>query len=83
SAFFENDHTTPTGLSGYLAERDVQSVTLVGLATDFCVQYSALDAARLGFKVRVIERACRAIDLDGSLEDAREAMLDAGVVLEA
>lgn len=83
SAFFENDHTTPTGLSGYLAERDVQSVTLVGLATDFCVQYSALDAARLGLKVRVIERACRAIDLDGSLEDAREAMLDAGVVLEA
>ena len=83
SAFFENDHTTPTGLSGYLAERDVQSVTLVGLATDFCVQYSALDAVRLGLKVRVIERACRAIDLDGSLEDAREAMLDAGVVLVA
>ncbi len=83
SAFFENDHTTPTGLSGYLTERDVQSVTLVGLATDFCVQYSALDAARLGLKVRVIERACRAIGLDGSLEDAREAMLDAGVVLEA
>lgn len=83
SAFFENDHTTPTGLSGYLAERDVQSVTLVGLATDFCVQYSALDAARLGLKVRVIERACRAIDLDGSLENARIAMIDAGVVLEA
>jgi nicotinamidase/pyrazinamidase len=83
SAFFENDHTTPTGLSGYLAERDVQSVTLVGLATDFCVQYSALDAARLGLKVRVIEGACRAIDLDGSLENARIAMIDAGVVLEA
>ncbi|MGB8623416.1 MAG: isochorismatase family protein, partial [Paracoccaceae bacterium] len=58
------------------------AVTLVGLATDFCVQYSALDAARLGYSVTVLEGACRAIDLDGSLEDAREAMLDAGVVLE-
>ncbi|SMX46696.1 bifunctional nicotinamidase/pyrazinamidase [Actibacterium lipolyticum] len=82
SAFFENDRETPTGLDGYLRTRGVSAVTLVGLATDFCVQYSALDAARLGYNVTVVESACRAIDLDGSLEDAREAMLDAGVVLD-
>lgn len=82
SAFFENDHETPTGLDGYLNTRGATHVTLVGLATDFCVQYSALDAIKLGYKVTVLEGACRAIDLDGSLEDARESMLDAGVVLE-
>lgn len=81
SAFFENDRTTPTGLEGYLRTRGVDHVTLVGLATDFCVAYSAVDAARLGFGVSVIEGACRAIDLDGSLETARRAMTEAGVVL--
>ena len=82
SAFFENDHTTPTGLEGYLRTRGVDSVTLVGLATDFCVNYSAVDAAKLGFKVRVIESLCRAIDLDGSLGAAKALMTGAGVVLD-
>lgn len=81
SAFFENDHTTPTGLDGYLRARGVTAVTLVGLATDFCVAYSALDAARLGYSVTVLEGACRAIDLNGSLANARELMQTAGVVL--
>ena len=81
SAFFENDRVTPTGLEGYLRTRGVASVTLVGLATDFCVAYSALDAARLGFGVTVIEAACRAIDLDGSLAGARGKMMAAGVRL--
>jgi nicotinamidase/pyrazinamidase len=79
SAFFENDRTTPTGLEGYLRTRGVDTVSLVGLATDFCVNYSALDAARLGFRVRVIEALCRAIDLDGSLAAARAGMRSAGV----
>ncbi len=81
SAFFENDHTTPTGLDGYLKSRGVEAVTLVGLATDFCVNYSAVDAAKLGFKVTVIESLCRAIDFDGSLDAAKAGMMDAGVVL--
>lgn len=81
SAFFENDHTTPTGLDGYLRARSVTAVTLVGLATDFCVAYSALDAARLAYSVTVLEGACRAIDLNGSLANARELMQTAGVVL--
>lgn len=81
SAFFENDHTTPTGLEGYLRTRGVTNVTLVGLATDFCVAFSALDAARLGFGVTVLEGACRAIDLNGSLADARGKMQAAGVAL--
>jgi nicotinamidase/pyrazinamidase len=74
SAFFENDRTTPTGLTGYLRTINVQKVTLAGLATDFCVAYSALDAARLGFDVTVDLRACRAIDLEGSLEQALSQM---------
>ncbi len=82
SAFFENDQTTPTGLEGYLRTRGVTDLVLVGLATDFCVQYSALDAARLGFSVTVLEGVCRAIDLDGSLSAARDAMRAAGVKLE-
>jgi nicotinamidase/pyrazinamidase len=81
SAFFENDHKTPTGLEGYLRTRGVTDLTLVGLATDFCVGYSAIDAAGLGFNVTVLEGACRAIDLDGSLATAREKMRAAGVVL--
>ena len=62
SAFFENDKTTPTGLDGYLKTRGVTAVTLVGLATDYCVAYSALDAAKLGYKTTVITNLCRAID---------------------
>lgn len=81
SAFFENDHRTPTGLEGYLRSRGVTDLTLAGLATDFCVAYSAIDAARLGFGVTVIESACRAIDLNGSLAAAREEMRAAGVRL--
>jgi nicotinamidase/pyrazinamidase len=81
SAFFENDQTTSTGLEGYLRSRGVTSVTLAGLATDFCVGWSALDAARLGFKVTVDLSACRAIDLDGSLERALDQMRAAGVSL--
>ncbi len=81
SAFFENDRETPTGLEGYLRDRGVTRVMLVGLATDFCVNYSALDAARLGFHVTVDLSACRAIDLDGSLGAALEGMKDVGVQL--
>jgi len=80
SAFFENDRTTPTGLEGYLRTRGVTSVTLVGLATDYCVAYSAADAARLGFAATILESACRAIDLNGSLAEARSATVSAGVV---
>lgn len=83
SAFFENDHSTATGLDGYLRSRGVTDVTLVGLATDYCVAYSALDAARLGFRATVLEGACRAIDLNGSLAEARDKMRAAGVALEA
>ncbi|WP_170419882.1 bifunctional nicotinamidase/pyrazinamidase [Ruegeria arenilitoris] len=81
SAFFENDRTTATGLKGYLRNRGIDRLTLVGLATDFCVHYSAVDAARLGFDVTVRTDACRAIDLDGSLAAAEQAMSDAGVTL--
>ncbi len=80
SAFFENDHTTATGLEGYLRDRGVETLTLVGLATDFCVAYSALDAARLGFGVTVIEDACRAIDLGDSLAQAKQQTSSAGVI---
>ena len=83
SAFFENDHSTPTGLDGYLRSRGITAVTLVGLATDYCVAYSALDAAGLGYTATVLEGAARAIDLNGSLAEAREKMRAAGVRLEA
>ena len=79
SAFFENDHKTPTGLSGYLRECGVETVVLAGLATDFCVRFSAVDAAKLGFDVKVVTDACRAIDLDGSLDAAMRDMADHGV----
>lgn len=79
SAFFENDHVTPTGLEGYLRTRGITVITLVGLATDFCVNYSALDAARLGFDVTVRTDLCRGIDLGGSLATALEGMAQAGV----
>lgn len=79
SAFFENDHKTPTGLGGYLKERGINDVVLCGLATDFCVGFSALDAARLGLHVSVVMAACRAIDLNGSLDAMTQSMRDAGV----
>jgi nicotinamidase/pyrazinamidase len=79
SAFFENDHKTPTGLVGYLRERSIEKLVLAGLATDFCVRFSAVDAAKLGFEVTVIEDGCRAIDLDGSLVAAWEEMVAHGV----
>ena len=82
SAFFENDKVTATGLGGYLRERGISQVTLVGLATDFCVYYSALDAARLGLSVTLIPALCRAIDLNGSLNAAMAAMRGAGVDLQ-
>ncbi|MCC5780459.1 bifunctional nicotinamidase/pyrazinamidase [Nitratireductor sp. B36] len=81
SAFFENDHETPTGLSGYLRERGITRVTLAGLATDFCVAYSAIDARRQGFEATVIIDACRAIDLGGSLSAMTAKMKEAGVTL--
>lgn len=80
SAFFENDRSTPTGLEGYLRSRGISRLVLVGLATDYCVAYSAADAARLGFAVTILEGACRAIDMDGSLADARTGTLAAGVI---
>lgn len=81
SAFFENDKTTPTGLEGYLRTRGITTLTLVGLATDFCVNYSAVDAANLGFDVTVNMALCRAIDFDGSLDAAKDGMAQAGVTL--
>jgi nicotinamidase/pyrazinamidase len=82
SAFFENDHTTPTGLEGYLRTRGIDELTLVGLATDFCVNYSAVDAARLGFRVHVRTDLCRAIDFEGSLANALDQMRSNGVSID-
>jgi nicotinamidase/pyrazinamidase len=81
SAFFENDHVTPTGLAGYLRERDLSRVFLAGLAYDFCVGYSALDARRLGVQAVVIRDACRAIDLNGSAAKMEAEFTLAGVTL--
>ena len=81
SAFFENDKTTPTGLGGALKERGITHLFMAGLATDFCVAFSALDAAKLGFDVTVHLSACRAIDLGGSLDAAISQMTDAGITL--
>ena len=81
SALLENDKTTSTGLDGYLRARGIRGVTLVGLATDFCVAFSALDAVAHGFAVTVLQDACRAIDLDGSLAHQQRAMAAIGVVL--
>jgi len=74
SAFFENDHRTPTGLAGYLRERGFRRLFLAGLAFDFCVRYSAEDAHREKFEVVVIEDACRAINVDGSLAATRASL---------
>ena len=81
SAFFENDHITPTGLHGYLQDRAVSQITMIGLATDFCVAYSALDGAKLGYDVTVDLAGCRAIDLEGSLQAQLAAMRQAGITL--
>jgi len=81
SAFYENDRRTPTGLTGYLRTRGFARVYLSGLATDFCVRWSAEDARREGFAAVLFEDACRAIDLEGSLADARTAMAQAGVLV--
>ena len=79
SAFVEADGTTKTGLAGYLKERGIGRVFVTGLATDFCVAWSALDARKAGFEVAVIEDACRGIDLNGSVAAAWTQMRDAGV----
>ena len=79
SGFVEADRTTPTGLAGYLRERGVARVAVVGLATDFCVNWTAQDASRHGFETLVVEEACRAIDLDGSLARAWAEMAALGV----
>ena len=81
SAFFENDHRTPTGLSGYLRERGFQRLFCAGLAFDYCVRYSAEDASTQGFDVVVVEEACRAIDLNGSAELTRSAFRRGGIAL--
>ena len=81
SAFYENDKVTPTGLHGYLKNRDVTKLTLVGLATDYCVAFSALDAAKLGYAVTVRLDMARGIDSDGSLKAAIDKMSKAGINL--
>jgi len=81
SAFFENDRRTPTGLAGYLRERGITAITLCGLATDYCVAFSALDAVNQGFATKVRLDACRGIDLDGSVAVMLDEMRGAGVVL--
>ncbi len=82
SAFFENDRKTPTGLEGYLRDLNIKQLTFVGLATDFCVNFSALDAASLGFAVSVKLDLCRGIDLDGSMAATLEGFGLKGVALE-
>ncbi|MFZ4289333.1 bifunctional nicotinamidase/pyrazinamidase [Variovorax sp. HJSM1_2] len=79
SAFEEADRKTSTGLAGYLKQRGIKTVFVTGLATDFCVAWTALDARRFGFEVYVIEDATRAIDLNGSLTAAWKKMAKAGV----
>lgn len=81
SAFFENDRRTPTGLVGYLKERRFERITLCGLATDFCVFYSAIDGRQCGFELTVVTDACRSIDIGGSLAIAMRSMKEAGVTL--
>ena len=81
SAFFENDRKTPTGLAGYLRDRGFGKLYICGLATDFCVGFSALDGVACGFEIVVIEDACRAIDLDGSLAAMKQMFSDQGVTV--
>ena len=79
SAFLENDHTTPTGLAGYLRERGLKRLILCGLAYDFCVRFSAIDGMALDFECLVIEDATRAVNLPGSVEATDQAFNEAGV----
>jgi nicotinamidase/pyrazinamidase len=79
SAFYENDHKTPTGLAGYLRERGLKTLFFVGLAFDFCVRYSAEDARKAGFEAVVIEEACRGIDLDGSVAATHRSLKSLGI----
>ena len=79
SAFLENDHTTPTGLAGYLRERGLKRLFVCGLAYDFCVRHSAIDGAALDFECLVIEDACRAVRLPGSVEATDQAFSEAGI----
>ena len=79
SAFMEADRKTPTGLKGYLKEHQIDTVYIVGIATDYCVAWTALDAAQMGFKTYVIEDACKAIDLNDSLQHAWQIMLEQGI----
>ena len=81
SAFYENDHSTTTGLTGYLQQRGIRRLFCVGLALDYCVRFSAVDARREGFDAVVLQNACRGIDLDGSNDTALAEMRDAGVVI--
>jgi len=83
SAFRENDRLTPTGLAGYLRERGLERVTMCGLATDFCVAFSAIDGREAGFAVTVVTGACRGIDIDGSVARAMRSMSEAGVSVRA
>jgi len=82
SAFFENDRKTPTGLLGFLKDKGIHKITIVGLALDFCVSFSAMDAARLNFDVNVLKSLCRGINLDGSLESALSDMKKSGVKID-
>jgi nicotinamidase/pyrazinamidase len=79
SAFLENDHSTPTGLAGYLRERGFDRLFVVGLAFDFCVRFSAEDARALGFTAMVVEDACRGIDVDGSVAATRASFSERGI----
>ena len=83
SAFRENDRLTPTGLAGYLRERGLERITMCGLATDFCVVFSAIDGREAGFEVTVVTGACRGIDIDGSVARAMRSMSEAGVSVRA
>lgn len=78
SAFFENDDETTTGLTGYLRERDIDTLYTVGLATDFCVKWSVIDGIKEGFNVFVIDDAVKGIDIEGSVDKAWQEMLEKG-----
>jgi nicotinamidase/pyrazinamidase len=80
SAFTENDKTTPTGLVGYQRERGFRRIFLAGLAYDYCVRFSAVDAVRAGFEAFVFEDACRAVDLGSSVDDTQREFAETGVV---
>ena len=78
SAFYENDNSTTTGLSGYLKERDIDTLYAVGLATDFCVKWSVIDGIKEGFNIFVVEDSVKGIDIEGSVDQAWDEMLEKG-----